>query len=141
MFWLEDWRLFSCVLFLVSVEYDTFRGNYFSCLTNYFFSGRGFFLILSTNEGVNSRNCRKNQTTGDVRFALTLADRPWVWVVPGAVGLAANDPLTPVVISRVTYEHHYRVILVLSPIDQPPSAVLHGRVADVGAGHRWKVRG
>lgn len=72
---------------------------------------------------------------------LTLTDRSWIWVVPGAVGLAANDPLTPVVISRVTYEHHYSVILVLSSVYQPPSPMFHSRVANVGTGHRWKVRG
>lgn len=108
-------------------------------MTNYFFLAN-LFLFLSANEGVNSRNCREIRPW-EVQFTLTLADWAWVWVVPGAVGLAANDPLTPVVISWVTYEHHYSVILVLSSIDQPPSPMFHSRVADVRAGHRWRVRG
>ena len=76
-----------------------------------------------------------------MEITLTLADWTWIRVVPGAVGLASNDHLTPVVIPRVTYDHHYSVILVLSAIDQPPSPMFNSRVADVGAGHRWKVKG
>ena len=75
------------------------------------------------------------------QFVLTRAERSRVRVVPGAVDLAANDSLTPVVISRVAYEYHYRVILVLSSIYEPPPPMFHSGVANVGAGHRWKVRG
>lgn len=50
-------------------------------------------------------------------FTLTLANWARIWIVPCAVGLAANYPLTPVIISWVASEHHDSIILVLSPID------------------------
>lgn len=77
-----------------------------------------------------------------VHLSLTFTDWPRVWVVPSAVRLASNDSLTLVIISWVTYEHHYGVVLVLGSIDKPPPPVFHGRVAYVGTGHSWKrIRG
>jgi len=69
---------------------------------------------------------------------LTLAGWLRVRVVPGAVGLATDDPATPVVIAQVADEHHHGVVLALRAVDQPPPAVVHGGVADVLAGHRCR---
>lgn len=55
----------------------------------------------------------------------TLTDRSGIWIVPGSIDLAADDPLPPVVVSWVTYEHHDGVILVLGSIYQPPSPMFH----------------
>lgn len=84
---------------------------------------------------------RDTGTMRNIQVALTLADWTWIWVVPGAVGLTANDSLTPVVITWVTYKHHDGIVLVLCSIDQPPSPMLHSRVADVRAGHSCRGKG
>lgn len=63
-----------------------------------------------------SKNKKKKLETA-LQLSLTVTDRPRVWVVPSAVCLAPNDSLALVVISRVTYEHHYGVVLVLSSIN------------------------
>lgn len=86
------------------------------------------------------RKIRKMKSLND-RVILTLTNWSWIWIVPSAIGLAANNPLPPVVISWVTYEHHYGIKLVLSSIYQPPSPMFYSRVANVGTGHSWKVRG
>lgn len=74
-----------------------------------------------------------------LQLSLTVTGGPWVWVVPSAVCLAPDDSLALVVIPGVAYEHHYGVVLVLSPINEPPPPVLHGGVADVRAGHGCKA--
>lgn len=56
---------------------------------------------------------------------------------PFAIGLAADDPLTSVVVARVTDEHQLGLELVLRLEDEPPSAVVHTHAADIRAGHSW----
>lgn len=57
--------------------------------------------------------------------ALTFTCRSGFRVIPGAVGLATNDPLTLVEVPRVTGEHHHGLILILHAIDKPPSPMLY----------------
>lgn len=68
----------------------------------------------------------------------TLANWSGIWIVPGSIDLATNNPLSPVVVSGVTYKHHYSIILVLGSIYQSPSPVFHSWVANIGTSHRWK---
>lgn len=55
----------------------------------------------------------------------TVTDWSGIWVVPGSVDLATNDPLSPVVVSWVTYKHHDSIVLVLGSIYQSPPPVFH----------------
>lgn len=57
---------------------------------------------------------------------------------PGAVGLAADDPLARVVVARVADEHQLGVVVVLHLVGEAPAAVLHRDAAHVGARHSWQ---
>ena len=85
---------------------------------------------------LDDASIKANSILWFAKITLTLAGWPRIWVVPSAVGLATDDPSTPVVISQVADEHHDGIILVLSAVDESPSSVIHGRVADVLAGTR-----
>lgn len=56
---------------------------------------------------------------------------------PFAIGLTADDPLAGVVVARVADEHQLGLELVLRLKDEPPSAMLHTDVGDIGTGHSW----
>lgn len=84
---------------------------YSNCHLNYLYY-MNISLLKALDHGINS-------------FILTLAGRAGIGIIPSAVGLATDDPLTPVVISWVTDEHHDGVILVLGSVDLPPSPMIH----------------
>lgn len=71
--------------------------------------------------------------------ALTFTCRSRCRIIPGAVGLATNDPLTFVVVPRVTGEHHHGLILILHAIDKPPPPMFYYSVANVRAGYSWRA--
>lgn len=52
---------------------------------------------------------------------------------PRPIGLALDDTLARVVVSRVADQHELGVVLVLDLISQPPPAVLHCDAIDIGA--------
>lgn len=73
-------------------------------------------------------------------IALTFTGRSRIRVIPGAVSLAANDPLTLIEISRITGQHHHGLIFILHAINKPPPPMIHRKMADVRAGHSWRTK-
>lgn len=61
-------------------------------------------------------------------------------VIPGAVSLAADNPLTLVEVSRVTGQHHHGLIFILHAVNKPPPPMIHCGMADVRAGYSWKTK-
>lgn len=75
-----------------------------------------------------------DQPLARLSSVLTFAGWHWLADAPLPIGLAPDDPLSCVVVARVTDEHQLGVVVVLDLIGQPPPAVLHSNAADIGAG-------
>lgn len=75
-----------------------------------------------------------DQPLARLSSVLTFAGWHGLADAPLPIGLAPDDPLSCVVVARVTDEHQLGVVVVLDLIGQPPPAVLHSNAADIGAG-------